>query len=179
MSEYKTVAETNNYIVLDKYVNKDKTETSYQTEADLERELIVDLTAQGYEYVKNLTSTKAMLDNIKVQLESLNKVKFSLLEWERFCNEYLDKPSDSHEDKTNKIHNDFIYDFVFDDGRIQNIYLVDKKNITNNKLQVISQFEQAGTHINRYDVTILVNGLPLVQVELKKRGVAIEKLLIS
>ena len=175
MSEYKTVAETNNYIVLDKYVNKDKTETSYQTEADLERELIVDLTAQGYEYVKNLTSTKAMLDNIKIQLESLNKVKFSLPEWERFCNEYLDKPSDSHEDKTNKIHNDFIYDFVFDDGHIQNIYLVDKKNITNNKLQVISQFEQEGTHINRYDVTILVNGLPLVQVELKKRGVAIRE----
>ena len=114
-----------------------------------------------------------MLKNIRIQLENLNSVKFLDSEWKRFCDEYLDKPSDNYIDKTRKIHNDYIYDFVFDDGHIQNIYLVDKKNVTRNKLQVISQFEQKGTHLNRYDVTILVNGLPLIQVELKKRGIAI------
>jgi len=88
---------------------------------------------------------------------------------------WLDRPSDDIVDKTRKIHYDYIHDFVFDDGHIQNIYLVDKKNIARNKCQVIKQFEQAGTHANRYDVTILVNGLPLVQVELKKRGVAIRE----
>lgn len=92
-----------------------------------------------------------------------------------FVEEYLDKPGDSIVDKTEKIHRNHIHDFVFDNGRIQNIYLVDKKNVSRNKVQVISQFEQKGTHANRYDVTILVNGLPLVQVELKKRGVAIRE----
>ena len=116
-----------------------------------------------------------MFENVRVQLQLLNKMEFSDDEWKRFCEEYLDKPSDSHIDKTRKIHNDYIYDFVFDDGHIQNIYLVDKKDIVKNKLQVISQFEQTGTHANRYDVTILVNGLPLVQVELKKRGVSIKE----
>ncbi|MEI8087889.1 MAG: HsdR family type I site-specific deoxyribonuclease, partial [Paludibacter sp.] len=96
-------------------------------------------------------------------------------EWVRFVEEYLDKPSDNQIEKTRKIHDNYIYDFVFDDGHIQNIYLVDKKNIARNKVQVIKQFEQKGTHANRYDVTILVNGLPIVQVELKKRGVAIRE----
>jgi type I restriction enzyme R subunit len=116
-----------------------------------------------------------MLANVRVQLQSLNNVEFSDGEWTRFVEEYLDKPSDNLVEKTRKIHDNYIYDFVFDDGHIQNIYLVDKKNITRNKVQVISQFEQKGTHANRYDVTILVNGLPLVQVELKKRGVAIRE----
>jgi type I restriction enzyme R subunit len=93
----------------------------------------------------------------------------------RFVETWLDKPSDGIVDKTRKMHDDYIHDFVFDDGRIQNIYLLDKKNVTRNKVQVIKQFEQAGSHANRYDVTILVNGLPLVQVELKKRGVAIRE----
>jgi type I restriction enzyme R subunit len=96
-------------------------------------------------------------------------------EWTRFVEEYLDKPSDNLTEKAKKIHENYIYDFVFDDGHIQNIYLIDKKNIARNKVQVIKQFEQKGTQINRYDVTILVNGLPLVQVELKKRGVAIRE----
>ena len=112
-----------------------------------------------------------MLANVRVQLQSLNNMVFSDAEWNRFVEEYLDKPSDNLVEKTRKIHDNYIYDFVFDDGHILNIYLVDKKNITRNKLQVNSQFEQKGSHANRYDVTILVNGLPLVQVELKKRGV--------
>ena len=100
---------------------------------------------------------------------------FSDGEWARYVEEYLDKPSDNLVEKTRKIHDNYIHDFVFDDGHIQNIYLVDKKDIARNKLQVISQFEQTGTHANRYDVSILVNGLPLVQIELKKRGVAIRE----
>jgi len=175
MCEYNPIAESNNFIVLDKYTKIDQIGASYQTEADLERELISDLVNQGYENLKTLTSPKAMLENARVQLQILNKVDFTDAEWERFCKEYLDKPSDNHIDKTRKLHNDYIYDFVFDDGHIQNIYLVSKKDITKNKLQVISQFEQTGSHANRYDVTILVNGLPLVQVELKKRGVAIKE----
>ncbi len=112
---------------------------------------------------------------MRAQLQALNNVQFSDGEWARFVETYLDKPSDSIVDKTRKIHDDYIHDFVFDDGRIQNIYLLDKKNVTRNKVQAIRQFEQTGSHANRYDVTILVNGLPLVQVELKKRGVAIRE----
>jgi type I restriction enzyme R subunit len=108
-------------------------------------------------------------------LQALNSVQFSDGEWLRFVETWLDKPSDGIVEKSRKIHDDYIHDFVFDDGHIQNIYLLDKKNIARNKVQVIKQFEQAGAHANRYDVTILVNGLPLVQVELKKRGVAIRE----
>lgn len=175
MCEFKSIAESNNFIVLDKYTKIEQQGASYQTEADLEREIIADLTNQGYEHMPKLTTPKAMLENARGQLQLLNEMEFSDDEWKRFCEEYLDKPSDNQIDKTRKIHNDYIYDFVFDDGHIKNIYLVNKKDIEKNKLQVISQFEQAGTHANRYDVTILVNGLPLVQVELKKRGVAIKE----
>lgn len=116
-----------------------------------------------------------MLANVRVQLQALNNVQFLNVEWLRFVETWLDKPSNSIVEKTRKVHDDYIHDFVFDDGRIQNIYLLDKKNIARNKVQVIKQFEQVGTHANRYDVTILVNGFPLVQVELKKRGVAIRE----
>lgn len=178
MAQYKTIAESNNFIVLDNY-NKhsevNETQAVYQTEAALEKEFIQDLINQGYEYASNLTSIEAMLANVKIQLQTLNNMEFTNKEWLRFVEEYLDKPSDNLVEKTRKIHDNYIYDFVFDDGHIQNIYLVDKKNIVRNKVQVISQFEQKGTHANRYDVTILVNGLPLIQVELKKRGVAIRE----
>ena len=175
MSKHKTIAELNNFIVLDKYTKIDQQGAGYQTEADLEKELIQDLINQGYDYVRSITTPDKMLTNVRTQLQNLNNVQFSDEEWERFCEQYLDKPSDNHIDKTRKIHNDHIYDFVFDDGHIQNIYLVNKKNTSKNKLQVISQFEQKGTQANRYDVTILVNGLPLVQIELKKRGIAIRE----
>ena len=178
MSQYKTIAESNNFIVLDKftkYTEVNEAPAVYQTEAALEKEFIQDLINQGYENPKNITTQKAMLENVRMQLQSLNNMEFSDGEWTRFVEEYLDKPSDNLVEKTRKIHNDYIYDFVFDDGHIQNIYLVDKKNVTRNKVQVISQFEQKDYHANRYDVTILVNGLPLVQVELKKRGVAIRE----
>ncbi len=175
MTNYKPIAESNNFIVLDKYIKIEQQGASYQTESDLEKELIQDLTNQGYEYLPQLTSQEAMLANVRVQLQTLNSMEFSASEWSRFVLEYLDKPSDNLIDKTRKIHDDYIYDFVFDDGHIQNIYLVDKQHVARNKVQVISQFELIGTQANRYDVTILVNGLPMVQVELKKRGVAIRE----
>lgn len=178
MAQYNTIAETKNFIVLEdytKYSVLSGTPATYQTEAALEREFINDLVSQGYENPKNITTRQAMLANVRVQIQSLNNVTFSDNEWARYVEEYLDKPSDNLVEKTRKIHDNHIYDFVFDDGHIQNIYLVDKKEITRNKLQVISQFEQTGTNANRYDVTILVNGLPLIQVELKKRGVAIRE----
>lgn len=171
----KPIAESNNFIILDKYNPDWKITESYQSEGDLERELIQDLVNQGYEYLPNLNNTKAMLANVREQLQTLNKVEFLEAEWRRFVETWMDKPSDGVVEKARKIHDDYVHDFVFDDGRIQNIYLLDRKNILRNKVQVIKQFEQAGTHANRYDVTILVNGLPLVQIELKKRGVAIRE----
>ena len=175
MSDYKTIAESKNFIVLEKYSKDWKVADSYQSENDLECELIQDLQNQGYEYLAGLNSAQALLANVRVQLQTLNHVQFLDAEWQRFVETFLDTPSDSIVDKTRKIHDNYIHDFVFDDGRIQNIYLLDKKNIARNKVQVIRQFEQTGSHANRYDVTILVNGLPLVQVELKKRGVAIRE----
>jgi type I restriction enzyme, R subunit len=175
MSDYKTIAESTNFIVLDKYTKDWQVSESYQSEGDLERELIQDLVQQGYEVPLALNTPAALLANVRVQLQTLNNVQFVDAEWQRFVETWLDKPSDGIVEKTRKIHDDYVHDFVFDDGHIENIYLLDKKNLARNKVQVIKQFEQAGTHANRYDVTILVNGLPLVQVELKKRGVAIRE----
>lgn len=200
VSDYKTIAESNHFIVLDRYKREWEVKESYQSEADLEREFIQDLVHQGYEYLPALNTPDALLANVRVQLQTLNNVQFLDGEWLRFVETFLDKPSDTIVEKTRKIHDDYIHDFVFDDGRIQNIYLLDKKNIARNKVQVISQFETTpalratppkegnhdaaieqfpssggvpagrGGHANRYDVTILINGLPLVQVELKKRA---------
>lgn len=175
VEQMKPIAESKNFIVLDKYTSDWTAADHYQSEAELERELIKDLRNQGYEFLPDLTSQKAMLANVRVRLEELNKVSFTPAEWQRFVLTYLDSPSDGMIDKTRKVHDDYIHDFVFDDGRIQNIYLFDKDNVPRNKLQVIKQFEQTGLHANRYDVTILVNGLPLVQIEIKRRGVAIRE----
>ena len=175
MSDYKTIAESKNFIVLEKYTPEWKVAENYQSEGDLERDFIQDLVRQGYEAPLGLNTPQALLANVRVQLQTLNGMEFSNAEWQRFVETWLDKPSEGIVEKTRKVHDDYVHDFVFDDGRIQNIYLLDKKNIPRNKVQVIKQFEQTGSHANRYDVTILVNGLPLVQVELKKRGVAIRE----
>ena len=175
MTQYSTIAELQNFIVLDNYTKSSivsEPPAGYQTEAALEREFIEDLISQGYEYVPSLVTPDALLCNARNQLQALNNIVFTDSEWGRFLEEYLDKKSDSLAEKTKKIHDNYIYDFVFDDGHIQNIYLVDKTNIARNKVQVINQF---GAQKNRYDVTILVNGLPMVQIELKKRGVAIRE----
>ena len=178
MTQYNTIAESNNFIVLDaytKYNELHEPSVAYQSEASLEREFIQDLVNQGYEYRPDISTPEALLANARLQIQGLNDVEFSDKEWLRFVEEYLDKPGDSLIDKTRKIHDNHIYDFVFDDGHIKNIYIADKQNIARNKVQVINQFEQTGAQANRYDVTILVNGLPLVHVELKKRGVAIRE----
>jgi type I restriction enzyme R subunit len=174
-TDYKTIAESKNFIVLDKYTKDGQVNESYQSENDLERELVDDLVNQGYSFEAGLNTPAKMLANVRQQLQTLNNMQFTDGEWSRFQEEYLDKPSDNIVDKTRKIHCDHVHDFVFDDGHIQNIFLVDKENIARNSVQVIKQFEQTGSQANRYDVTILVNGLPLVQVELKKRGVAIRE----
>ena len=170
----KPIIESKNFIILDKY-EKIPQPQNYQSEANLEKELINDLINQGYEYKKDLTNHKALLKNLRQNIEELNEVVFSNEEWQRFLDEYLNKPNESLIYKTRKVHDDYIYDFVFDEGRIKNIKLFDKENLLKNKLQVINQFEQKGEFLNRYDVTILINGLPLVQIELKKRGVAIKE----
>lgn len=178
MAQYSTIAELQNFIVLDSYTKNsilNEPPAGYQCEAALENELIEDLSNQGYEYLSDITTLEALLKNVRKQIQTLNNVIFTDAEWQRFLDEYLDKPSDNITDKTRKVQDNYIYDFVFDDGHIQNIYLVDKQNITRNKVQVINQFEQKGTQANRYDVTILVNGLPMVQIELKKRGIAIRE----
>ena len=178
MTQYATIAELQNFIVLNSYTKAamlNETPAGYQTEAQLESELITDLRNQGYEYLPNLNSPQALLDNAWVQLQTLNNIEFTDAEWQRFNEEFLNKENDSITDQTRKIQGCCVYDFTFDDGHLQNITLIDKQNHARNKVQVINQFEQTGTQANRYDVTILVNGLPMVQVELKKRGVNIRE----
>lgn len=178
MAQYNTIAESNNFIVLEAYTKYNELHESsiaYQSEENLEREFIQDLVGQGYEYRPDISTPEALQTNVRMKIQELNNMEFTDKEWIRFIEEYLDKPGDTLIDKTRKIHDNYIYDFVFDDGHIKNIYLVNKQDIARNKVQVINQFKQTGTQANRYDVTILVNGLPLVQVELKKRGVAIRE----
>lgn len=178
MTQYATIAELQNFIVLDSYTKTamlNETPAGYQTEAQLESELITDLRNQGYEYLPNLNSPEALLNNARIQLQALNNIVFTDAEWKRFNDEFLNKENDGIVERTRIIQGCCVCDFTFDDGHLQNIMLIDKHNHARNKLQVINQFEQTGTQANRYDVTILVNGLPMVQVELKKRGVNIRE----
>ena len=124
MTDYKTIAEAKSFIVLDKYSKADQLAESYQSEDALERELIEDLQNQGYEYVPGLNAPDKLLANIRIQLQKLNNEEFTDGEWLRFVETYLDKPSDNITEKARKIHDDYIHDFVFDDGHIQNIYFL-------------------------------------------------------
>ena len=132
MAQYNTIAESNNFIVLDDYDKcymASEPLARYQTEASLEHEFIQDLRSQGYEYLPDLNTPEALLANVRTQLQVLNDVEFTDSEWARYVEEYLDKPSDSLVEKTRKIQDDYVYDFIFDDGHIKNIYLVDKQNL--------------------------------------------------
>ncbi len=164
----KPIVDSNNFIILDKYTKQPVKQQCYQTEKELENEFIHDLVDQGYEFVYGINNSQAMLSNLQKQLERLNNVKFTEDEWSRFVEEYLLNKSNEKDDRSSKIHANHIYDFKFTNGELKNIYLIDKKYLANNSVQVIHQVNQEGTAKNRYDVTILVNGLPLVQVELKK-----------
>ena len=170
-----TIAEMTGGIILAKFDKNNRVGGgSYQSEAELERELIANLVAQGYERADFKTSDE-LYANLKVQIERLNSIAFSDSEWERFLIEYLDAPNEGMIEKTRKIQEDYIYDFTFDDGHLQNIKIIDKKNIHNNYLQVVNQVVGGARNENRYDVTILVNGLPLVHIELKKRGALVQE----
>ena len=171
--KYKTspIAEMQGGIVLARFEKPERRVEEYQTESQLEENMINNLVSQGYERL-DVRSMDDLYINLRVQIEKLNDIKFSDSEWKRFLLEYLDAPNDGIIEKTRKIQENHIYDFIFDDGRLRNIKIIDKKNIHNNHLQVVNQVTVAK---NRYDVSILVNGLPLVHIELKKRGVNIRE----
>lgn len=161
--------------VVAEYTPQPRKAEAYQSEADLENELIRNLQEQGYEYLQ-IHSKTDLEENLRKQLEKLNNYQFSEEEWERFFNDCVANGNEGIEEKTRKIQSEHIQYLRRDDGGTENIRLIDKENIHNNSLQVINQYEENdGTHNTRYDVTILVNGLPLVHVELKRRGVAIRE----
>ena len=171
MSNYNIVAENQKSTVVSEYTPSAKKERSYQSEATLEADLIQTFKENGYEYL-NITKNDDLVANLRVQLQKLNDYKFSDKEWDRIFNQYLANSNESIEQKTFKIHENYILDFKKDDGKTKNIRIIDKENIHNNNLQIINQYEtESGDRKNRYDVTILVNGFPLVHVELKRRGV--------
>ncbi|SHF41790.1 type I restriction endonuclease subunit R [Caloramator proteoclasticus] len=176
MSTYNIVASTDESTVVSEYSAEYRVRSGkYQSEAELEEEFLNLLTSQGYEYI-GIHNEAALIQNLRKQLEKLNDFTFSDNEWNRFFAECLANPNEGIVEKTRKIQDDHIQILKRDDGTTKNIYLIDKKNIHNNYLQVINQYEESGgTHKTRYDVTILINGLPLVHVELKRRGVAIRE----
>ena len=178
MPYFNIVAATNENTVVTEYEPVKSRSDSYQSEAELEKEFIRLLCEQGYTYLP-IHTEKDLITNLRERLGELNNYKFSDAEWDRFFNEAIANPNDKIEDKTRKIQEDFVQVLKRDDALTKNILLIDRKNIHNNRLQVINQYvigtEQGAKHDNRYDVTILVNGLPLVHVELKRRGVAIRE----
>ena len=175
MSTYNIVVSTDESTVVSEYEPKGKRSDAYQSEASLETAFITQLTEQGYEYLE-IHDSDSLVANLRTQLERLNDYTFTDDEWDRFFSQSITKPNEKIEDKSFRIQEDHVQTLKRDDGTSKNITLIDKKNIHNNFLQVINQYvEESGKHENRYDVTILVNGLPLVHVELKRRGVAIKE----
>lgn len=173
------IAESEVSTVLAEYKPEDKKYTAYQSEAELERELIQNLQEQGYEYLQ-IHNAHDLEDNLRIQLQKLNNYVFSDSEWQRFFYENIVGNSEGIVEKTRKIQEkDTAISFRAEDGHTQNIRLLDKKNIHNNSLQVINQYavskDEGAEHDNRYDVTILVNGLPTVHIELKRRGVRLRE----
>lgn len=175
MVKYDVVAQNVQGTVVAEYSAGDTSATRYQSEAALEQAFIKQLGAQGYEPVKIHTESE-LIANLRSQLEKLNKYTFTDAEWDRFFAQNIANQSNGIREKTRIIQEDHIQLLTRDDGTVKNIYLIDKENIHNNTLQVINQYEtDAGAHENRYDVTILVNGIPMVHVELKRRGVDIKE----
>ena len=175
MTYYNIVTQSSDSTVVSEYKSTAARSDAYQSEADLEREFIELLKAQGYEYLPIHTESDLIV-NLRVKLEELNKYKFSDSEWDRFFNTELANSNEGVEDKTRKIQEEGRIAFKTDDGLTKNITLIEKQDIHANKLQVINQYvNTAGAHGNRYDVTILVIGFPLVHIELKRRGVAIKE----
>ncbi|MBN2764913.1 MAG: type I restriction endonuclease subunit R [Paludibacteraceae bacterium] len=175
MDKYTLVAENPESTVVAEYQPPYRKETAFQSEADLEKALIKELQTLAYDYLP-ITSESELIANLRLQLEALNNYQFSSLEWEQFFKNKIANQNNGIEEKTTIIQEDHIQLLTRDDGTVKNIYLIDKANVHNNRLQVINQYVvEDGQRFNRYDVTVLVNGLPLVHIELKKRGVDIKE----
>ncbi len=175
MGTYSIIAESNDSTVVAEYTPESSRSESFQSEAALEKEFIRMLTMQGYEYLA-ICDEKSLINNLRKQIALLNDYDFTDSEWERFFKEMLANTNEGIVEKTRTIQNDYVKVLCRDNGTFKNIRLIDKKNIHNNRLQVINQYQETeGNHDTRYDVSILVNGLPLVHVELKRRGVAIRE----
>lgn len=178
MSTFNMVASMNESTVVAEYTPQANRSDSYQSEAELEQEFIRMLCEQGYEYIQ-IHEEKELIANLRKKIEQLNDYQFTDTEWERFFHKYIANANEGMVEKTRTIQEDSVKNLERDDGSTKNITLIDKKNIHNNRLQVLNQYEVSQTdganYDNRYDVTILVNGFPLVHVELKRRGVAIRE----
>jgi type I restriction enzyme R subunit len=175
MSNFEIVASSTESTVVAEYTPAQKKSTDYQSEAELEQDFIKRLVSQGYEYLA-IKSEQDLINNLRAQLERLNSYTFFDKEWNDFYTSVISNGNDGILEKTRKIQEDYIQVLTLDNGYTKNIKLIDKTNIHNNHLQVINQYEEGGgAHDTRYDVTILVNGVPLVHVELKKRGNAIRE----
>lgn len=178
MPYFNIVAETTESTVITEYEPVPRRSDSYQSEAELEKEFIRLLTEQGYTYL-NIHKEADLIVNLRERLEELNNIKFTDSEWEQFFTTAIANPNDKIEDKTQTIQEDYVKVLKREDGTSKNIRLIDKKNVHNNRLQVLNQYEngkaESAKYNNRYDVTVLVNGLPLVHIELKRRGVPIRE----
>lgn len=178
MPYFNIVAETNENTVVTEYEPVKRRSDQYQSEADLEKEFIRLLCEQGYTYLP-IHTEEDLISNLRKQLETLNNYSFSDSEWERFFSDIVANKNEGIVEKTRKIQEDNVQVLKRDDGMTKNITLIDRKNVHNNSLQVINQYvigtDQGARHDNRYDVTVLVNGLPLVHIELKRRGVPIRE----
>lgn len=178
MPYFNIVAETTESTVITEYEPVPRRSDSYQSEAELEKEFIRLLVEQGYTYL-NIHKEADLIANLRERLEELNNIKFTDSEWEQFFTTAIANPNDKIEDKTQTIQEDYVKVLKREDGTSKNIRLIDKKNVHNNRLQVLNQYEngkaEGAKYNNRYDVTVLVNGLPLVHIELKRRGVPIRE----
>ena len=175
MKEYDTISQNPESTVVAEFEGGYYSSAQYQSEAEMEADFIKRLQLQAYEYLP-ITSEKELIDNLRAQLERLNGLHFTDKEWNEFFKNYLGNPNEGIVEKTRTIQEDHKKVLTRDDGSFVNVYLIDKENIHNNSLQVINQYvPEGGSHENRYDVTILVNGLPLVHVELKRRGVEVRE----
>lgn len=174
-TNYNLISENSKSTVVSDYISEYVREVRYQSEAELERAFIELLEKQAYSFL-NITTNNQLVDNLRMQLEKLNDYAFTDKEWKSFFESKLSNPNSNIEDKTRLIQEDYIQALQCEDGSLRNIYLLDKRNIHNNNLQVTNQYETAeGKRANRYDVTVLVNGLPMVHIELKKRGVSLQE----
>jgi len=174
VQKFEPIAVTSESTVVAEYEQADRKSSAYQSEAQLEDAFIALLKDQAYEFLP-VTTEIDLISNLRRQLEALNKIEFTDTEWERFFRQSVSGETDGILEKTKRIQEDHIQVLKRDNGEFKNIYLLDKQHVHNNKLQVLNQYEAEGTRANRYDVTILVNGLPLVHVELKRRGVDIRE----